>query len=302
MNQNYSIYQLRRKVGILSNLINIKKIIDGEKNSLEQIRSYYKINHWAYRHFHSQDGFMHFRVSQHGVITHDDVYHQADAVYKHIKPGDTVVELGPGQGANLKYLAASCPEAKFIGFDLQPPRDLELPPNAKVYVQDYSNLSQIADNSVAVVYAFETIVYCSDKEKVFREVQRILKPGGVLIVYDYSLKNRFEEYDADIQTAIALVSKGGAAAMIESLEEWNSHFTNCGLTLEKVTDYTENILPDMKRLERKADKIFKRPWLTKLVFNCLPSQFTGNIVLGWLGYNAYTSGLGYYDEWLVRKP
>ena len=130
---------------------------------------------------------MHFRVSKNGVMTDEDVYHQPDAVYEYIKPGDVVVELGYGQGSNL--------------------------------------------------------LYRSDKEKVFREINRILKPGGVMIVYDYALKEPFETFDYYVQTVISLISKGGACSMIESLEDMNTHFTNSGLTLEKVTDYTLNLLP-----------------------------------------------------------
>ena len=156
MNHNYSIYRLHSKIDELSKFVDLKKIIEGEKNAPEQIRSYYRVNHWAYRHYHCQDGFMHFRVSQNGILTDEDVYHQPDAVYEYIKNGDFVVELGCGQGANLIYLAQSCPEARFMGFDLQPRKKVELPANAEICEQDYSSLPQIADQSVDVVYGIET--------------------------------------------------------------------------------------------------------------------------------------------------
>ena len=57
MNPNYSNYRLHAKVDAMSQFLNLNKFIEGEKNSLEQIRSYFKVNDWAYRHFHSQDGF-----------------------------------------------------------------------------------------------------------------------------------------------------------------------------------------------------------------------------------------------------
>ena len=302
MNPTYSIYRLHKKLDDLMKVIDIKKIIDGDKNSNDQIRSYYRINHWAYRHYHSQDGFMHFRICKHGVFTDEDIYHQPDKVYEYIKAGDTVVELGCGQGANLIYLAQSCPEARFMGFDLQPLRKTELPANAQIFEQDYSSLPQIADQSVDVVYGFETVVHCSDKEKVFREMFRILKPGGVMVIYDYDLADRYETYDWYAQTVIALLSKGAACAMIESVEEWNSHFTNSGFTLESITDYTQEILPDLKHLEKKARRAMTRPWLAKLEFALLPEQFTNNIILGWFGYDSGKTGCGHYKEWILRKP
>ena len=303
MNKQYSYYQLHAKVDSMSKFLNLDKITQGEKNSLAQIRSYFKINDWAYRHFHSQDGFMHFRISTNGCFTDEDVYYQPDTVSKYIKPGDTVMELGFGQGANLLYLAHCHPEARFIGVDLSPlKKGKVVPENVTTYQLDYSNLSQFDDNSVDVMYAFETVVHNTDKEKIYREVCRVLKPGGVIIVFDYALRARYETYDAHIQEAIALISKGGAAAMIESLEELNGHYANCGLVLEKGVDHTREILPDLKRLERKAAKILERPLLARLMFWFLPEQFVSNIILGYLGYDSGNAEIGTYHEWIVRKP
>ena len=303
MNPNYSIYKLHAKVEAMGKFLNLDKFIQGEKNSLEQIRSYFKVNDWAYRHFHSQDGFMHFRISSSGCFTDEDVYYQPDSVSKFIKAGDVVMELGFGQGANLLYLARCHPDARFIGVDLSPlKRDVEVPGNVTTYQQDYSSLPQFADSSVDVVYAFETVVHNTDKEKIYREVCRVLKPGGVVVVFDYALAARLETYDPVIQKAIALISKGGAAAMIESLDELNSHFTNSGLQLEQSIDHTRATLPDLKRLERKAAKILERPTLARLMFWLLPDQFVSNIILGYLGYDSGNAGIGSYQEWVVRKP
>ena len=301
MNTRYSYYRLHAKIDEMSKYINLKKFMEGEKNSLDQIRSYFKINHWAYRHYHSKDGFMHFRISKNGCFSDEDIYHQPDSISEFIKDGDTVIELGCGQGANLIYLSHCHPKSKFLGFDLQPRKKIDMPENVTIYEQDYSSLSQIPDQSVDVVYAIETLVYCSDKEKVFREVWRVMKPGAVLIVYDYASKDRFETYDPQIQQAITLISKGGAAALIESLGEWNDHFANCGFETVRFTDYAENLLPDLKNLERHANRAMTRPWLARLEFALLPDQFVSNIILGYLGYDACKSGIGAYPEWVLKK-
>lgn len=302
MNPNYSYYKLHAKVEAMEKFLNLDKIVQGEKNSLDKIRSYYRINNWAYRFFHSQDGFMHFRVSTNGCFTDEDVYYQPDSVSKYIKAGDTVMELGFGQGANLLYLARCHPDVQFIGVDLQQLRKtLDVPKNVSTYHQDYSDLSQFADNSVDVLYAFETIIHNTDKEKIYREVCRVLKPGGVVVIYDYALSARLETYDAAIQKAIALISKGGASAMMESFDALNAHYTNSGLTIEKSTDYTRATLPDLKHLERKAAKVLERPTLAKLMFWLLPDQFVSNIILGYLGYDSGNAGIVSYQEWILRK-
>jgi sterol 24-C-methyltransferase len=302
MNKGYYIYQIHSKVDRMSKFIDLEKLINGEKNSLAQIRNYFKVSHWAYKVFHSQDGFMHFRISKSGTFTDEDIYHQPDAIADHIKDGDLVLELGCGQGANLLYLAHGFPKSRFVGVDLIPLKKDQMPGNVTIYEQDYSSIPQLADNSVDVCYAVETIVHNTDKEKIYREVYRVLKPGGVMIIFDYALADRFETYDPKIQMAITLTSKGGSAALFESLEELNTHYTNCGFEIEQTTDYTQETLPDLKHLQRSANWTMNRPWLWKLQYALMPEQFVTNHILGWLGYDAGKAGIGYYMEWVLRKP
>ena len=301
MNRNYSKYQLRAKIDWMGRYLHLEKYIDGEKNSLQEIQSYFKVNKWAYRHFHSQDGFMHFRISRNGAFSDEDVYFQPDTVASYIKDGDNVLELGFGNGSNLLYLAHCFPGARFTGKDLQRLERDDVPSNVTVLQGDYSDLSQIADNSMDVAFAFETVVHNTDKEKIYREVRRVLKPGGVMIIYDYALSASFSTFDAHTQKAIALISKGCASAMIESLDELNSHYTNSGLTIERVTDFSDETLPDLRRLERKGAKIMNHPTLAKLMFALLPEQFVTNIIVGYLGYDSCKSGVITYQEWILRK-
>lgn len=49
-----------------------------------------------------------------------------------------------------------------------PLKSKDVPENVSTYQQDYSNLSRFEDNSVDVMYAFETIVHNTDKEKILR--------------------------------------------------------------------------------------------------------------------------------------
>lgn len=300
MTREQSEQNLRNKVAFMRKFLPLDKYIAGEKNSLDQIYSYFQTNRWAYRKFHSQDGFMHFRISKNGEYADADVYHQPNAVSAFIRPGDEVLEIGFGHAANLCYLANRHPDAHFTAYDLMPFRG-DKPSNVTTYQQDYSRLQQLPDNSVDVAYAFETIVHNTDKDRIFKELYRVMKPGAVMVIFDYALGAQYDSYDAVIQTVIDLISKGGAAAIIESAADWEGHFAKNGLRLEERTDYTEEICPDLKRLEGLAIRLFNHRTISKLVFRLMPEQFVTNIILGYLGYDFMYSRTGYYYEWVLRK-
>ena len=300
-NETNSEKRLSEKVALLHSVMNVQRVISGEKNSPKEISSYFRLNRLAYRRFHSEQGFMHFRVSKNGEFSENDVYYQPDVVSALIPRHARVLELGYGQAANLYYLAERHPDAFFCGVDLQPTNRPHNLSNVRLLKQDYSDLSNFPENAFDVAYAIETIVYSSRKDEIFRQIYRVLKPGGVLVVYDYSLPKAFENYSQAQKTAITLISKGGAGALIESAAQWEAHFTLAGFQKRSVTDLSQETLPDLKRLDRKADHILRRPALSKLIFRLLPYHFVNNIVLGYLGYDAVRAGMIGYTEWIYEK-
>lgn len=293
---------LEAKVRRIASLVDIGKFIDGDKNAPSRIRWYYRINDAAYRRFHSDRRFMHFRVSEGETLRENDIFYQPDTIARYISKDATVLELGPGQGANIFYLAKKFPDAHFIGVDLMPPKiKKDTPKNIRFRKGDYNSLAFLPDASIDVAYGIETIVHCSDKERVFSEVFRVLKPGGVFVVYDYALRRELSTYSADQQTAVKLISKCGASAMIESADAWKTHFEACGFTVISTTDLTRQTLPDLARLSRLASKIFDHKTRTKLLFRLAPRIFTGNVIIGYLSWDSANEEVGYYNEWIYRK-
>ncbi len=290
------------KVKWLDSILNVDRMIEGDKNSSRQIRSYFRNTRLAYRKFHSSQGFMHFRVSKGDTLSDEDIYYQPNVISGYIRSGSCVLELGPGQGANLLYLAPRHPDADFCGLDLLPAKLKDPPPNLRMLKQDYSNMPNIKDDSVDVVYGIETIVYSSEKDKIFREVYRVLKPGGVFIVYDYALRKKYEDYDPIEQRGIAILSKCGACAMIESAAEWERRFTDNGFRELSITDLSKETLPDLKRLQKKASHVIDRPGRAKRIAFFCSRHLINNVVIGYLGYDSCREGIGYYKEWIFRKP
>ncbi len=297
--------RLREKIRYLEGMPSVNRNLDritaGDTASEEIIRDYFKKSHFAYRKFHSEEGFMHFRVSQNGKLGKNDIYYQPDVVSRYVKSGGCVVELGSGMGANLLYLAKKHPDASFTGVDLFPGTIENKPENIRIIEHDYGDMNMIEGGSVDAVFGIETIVYCPDKERVFSEVYRILKPGGVFIVYDYSLVREFEELDETEKKAVTLISKGGASALIESEAQWESHFENTGFSPVSLTDLTKNMLPDLKRLAGRAAHVLEHPLRVKFAASVMPHRLFDNVLIGYLGYDMCLEGIGFYMEWIYKK-
>ena len=139
----------------------------------------------------------------------------------HLRPGEVVVDLGSGGGLDV-FLAAKMvgPEGKAIGIDMTPAMIERARANAEA--GGYTNVEfhqstidniPLPDASVDCVISNCVLNLAPDKPAVFREIARILKPGGRLAVSDIALKGELPE--AIAKSMAAYVGCIGGAIRID---------------------------------------------------------------------------------------
>jgi SAM-dependent methyltransferase len=189
-----------------------------------------------------------------------------------LKPGETVLDLGSGAGFDC-FLAARKVggEGRVIGVDMTTEMIEKAKSNAAAAGSDADNVEfrlgeieklPVEDASIDVVISNCVINLSADKEAVFREIARVLKPGGRVAVSDIvllgelpaELKDDVEAYTGCISGAIR-IEKYRAAMEAAGLKDVN-------VTAKDISGYVE--LMENKPLAASAACCLGDDWKDKL--------------------------------------
>jgi SAM-dependent methyltransferase len=169
-----------------------------------------------------------------------------------LKPGETVLDLGSGGGIDCFVAASAVGETgKVIGVDMTPDMVSKARENAqKAGVKNVEfRLGEIEhlpveDSSVDAIISNCVINLSPEKEKVFREAYKVLKPGGRLAVSDIVATAPLpEEVRRDLSLVSACV---GGAERVESIKKIleEAGFQDVKVTpLEASRDFIREWLP-----------------------------------------------------------
>lgn len=160
-----------------------------------------------------------------------------------LRPGEVVVDLGCGGGLDVFLAAAKVgPSGRAIGIDMTAEmltrarqnaaraNNSQGFPNVEFHLATIDRLP-LADASVDCVISNCVINLAPDKLAVFREVARVLKPGGRLAVSDIALKKPLPaEVGQDLMAYV------GCIAGAVPIEEYRRQLAEAGFAAVQVID------------------------------------------------------------------
>jgi arsenite methyltransferase len=157
----------------------------------------------------------------------------------HLRSGEVVVDLGSGGGLDV-FLASKLvgPEGRAIGIDMT----LAMIERARLnaVAGGYKNVEfylstidriPLHDASVDCVISNCVINLAPDKPAVFREIARVLKPGGRLAVSDIALKGELPD-----EVASSLAAYVGCIAGAIRIDKYREELLKSGFEFVEIVD------------------------------------------------------------------
>jgi len=170
-----------------------------------------------------------------------------------LKHGQAVLDLGSGGGFDVFIAARKVgPKSKVIGVDMTP----EMISKARAGIPEFtkktglSNVEfrlgeiehlPVADSSVDVVISNCVINLSPDKQQVWNEIARVLKPGGKACISDLALKQPLPK--EILASAAALVSCVAGAVLVDETVEMVNKAGLCDIRLDEKS-YSIDVLAD----------------------------------------------------------
>lgn len=173
-----------------------------------------------------------------------------------LKAGEVVLDLGSGGGFDVFIAGRKVgPTGRVIGVDMTP----EMLSKARRNILSYRERSgldnvefrlgeiehlPIPDNTVDVVISNCVINLSSEKPKVWREIARVLKPGGRVAVSDMALLKPLPA--PVLELVSALVGCIAGAVLVEETELMVKEAGLAEIELEKHGEYVDAMVGGMK--------------------------------------------------------
>ncbi len=226
----------------------------------QRVINYYEATHIDYRVLWAGSGnrALHFgyydeRAKNHRASLARMNEILAEAV--HISGSDRILDAGCGYGGSAMWLAATygCP---VDGVTLTPlhaqkaeryVKERGLEEKVKIFEGDFTELP-FTEKSYDVYWAHESLVHASNLDVVLKEAARLLKPGGRIVIAEYTLRESPPLDDSEREYIKPWLG-GWAMPKLLTRGEYTQALEKAGFTDIHMRDVTENVRPSLRRLE-----------------------------------------------------
>ena len=204
-----------------------------------------------------------------------------------LKPGQVVLDLGSGGGFDVFIAAKKVGAAgKSIGVDMTP----EMLSKARAGISKFtkkaglSNVEfrlgeiehlPVADNSIDVIISNCVINLSPDKQQVWNEIARVLRPGGKVCVSDLALKKPLPKVVREMVVALVGCVAGAVTIdetvkMAEAAGLVNIQWTAKEYAVDVMEDCNDQLYQSVKKALPKGEKL--SDYIVSINFTALKSR------------------------------
>ena len=297
---------LQHKLNQVKKIINVNKLINFRIDK-KYIKRYYFINKLPYSFFHSSK-YIHFAISRDGIYKKEDLEEEAKFISSYIEElkARLVLELACGRAGNSIYLAKRYEDITFYCLDLSKAqlsyakKKSKKLTNIKIILGDYHYLERF-NNKFDIVFITEALCYSTKKNQVFKQVKRILRKNGIMIIIDGYWRNHNNNFSPLEFKIKKLMELGMALQEFEPHERVIKKAQIEGFTVVYKKDISKFLLPNAYRFENMVKWYISRPILCKFIKHLTPDKFTNNVLFGYFVCDAIQAGWGEYYITVLKK-
>lgn len=221
-----------------------------------------------------------------------------------VRKDDLVLDAGCGRGTVACYLARTY-GSQIMGIDIVP-FELEMAKKravregiknrVKFYRRDYSQTG-FPHNHFDKIFTLETLVHSPDFRVTLQEFFRVLKPGGMLVLFEYS-RSESSEFTRREKMMFDLINEKSSMTSLDTMYHRvvGKCLRDIGFTHIKGEDITPYMLPSLERFYRHA----KIPYVFLQLFRL--HKYFINTTAGVEFYRMMQRRLVRYRIFSARKP
>ena len=176
-----------------------------------------------------------------------------------IEEEDSVLDVGCGFGGTLASLNEAFSSLKMFGLDIDQ-RQIDrarktVKPKKRNHIEFIKgSASQLPfkENSFDEVLAVECIFHFPDRDNFFREVQRVLRPGGYFVISDFIISYELPNFLKSFFKGPGVPFYGNI--QLCPFKQYETLAKKYGFVMKEIQEITHNVLPTYRVVKKVFSK------------------------------------------------